>query len=275
MSEPRSHESAITIHATPDDVWRALTDADELVRWFPLDARVTPGQGGKVWISWGAPWEGEGTIAIWEPGRRLRIDQGLVGLTVDYFIEGKGGGGGGETVLRVVTSGFEKLANWEDEWDGTKRGWRFELEGLRHYLQHHRGARRQVAWITTSVAVSAAAGWSALLGNGGFFREGSVDGLKAGARYRLVSVTGDAIERVVHINEPPRDFSGTVAALGNGLIRFTMDHTGMQVWLSAWGRSQSEIRELEARWAAKLAELLPDAGVRGRGRLEAAGAAGR
>jgi hypothetical protein len=194
------------------------------------------------------------------------VDQGLVGLTVDYIIEGRGG----ETVLRVVTSGFERLANWEDEWDGTRRGWRFELEALRHYLQHHRGVRRHVAWVTTSVAVSAATGWSALLGKGGLFGAGALDGAEAGGRYKLVALTGDTLEGVVHIHEPPRDFSGTVTSLANGLVRFTMDHTGMQVWLSAWGVDEAVVRSLEARWAAKLAELLPAAGVRGRGRLEAA-----
>ncbi len=268
MSQSKSHESTITLKATVDDVWRALTDAEELMRWFPLDARVNPGPGGKIWISWGAPWEGEGTIAVWEPSRRLKVEGGLVGLTVDYIIEGKGG----ETVLRVVTSGFEKIANWEDEWDGTKRGWRFELDSLRHYLQHHRGVRRRVAWVTTSVAVSTGVAWAAVLGKGGLVGEGSLDGLTAGDRYRLVAATGDTLEGVVHINEPPRDFSGTVASLGNGLVRFTVDHTGLQVWLAAWGHSESEIRKLEARWAGKLAELLPEAGVRGRGKLEAIGA---
>ncbi len=268
MNEPRSHESAITLHASPDDVWRALTDADELMRWFPLDARVAPGAGGRFWMSWGPPWDSDGTISVWEPGRRLKVDGGLVGLTVDYIIEGRGG----ETVLRVVTSGFEKIANWEDEWDGTRRGWRFELLGLEHYLRHHRGVRRHVAWVTTSVAVSAAAGWSALVGEGGLFGQGALDGAKAGARYQLTSLTGETLDGVVHLNDPPRDFSGTVASLANGLMRFTMDHTGLQLWLSAWGCSEHEIRELETRWAAKLAEILPGAGVRGRGKLEAVGA---
>lgn len=33
-------------------VWRALTEAEELTRWFPLQARVTPGEGGEIWMSW-------------------------------------------------------------------------------------------------------------------------------------------------------------------------------------------------------------------------------
>ena len=42
----RSFSMSIDIDATPEEVWRALTDAGELMRWFPLQARVTPGKGG-------------------------------------------------------------------------------------------------------------------------------------------------------------------------------------------------------------------------------------
>ena len=33
MKPPRTFTAAIDINATPDEVWRALTDAGELVRW--------------------------------------------------------------------------------------------------------------------------------------------------------------------------------------------------------------------------------------------------
>jgi uncharacterized protein YndB with AHSA1/START domain len=46
---------SIDINATPENVWRALTGAGELMRWFPLQARVTPGTGGqtgvRVWLT--------------------------------------------------------------------------------------------------------------------------------------------------------------------------------------------------------------------------------
>lgn len=47
------------IAAEPDEVWQALTDARELTRWFPVEARVEPGLGGSIWLSWG---EGAGAI---------------------------------------------------------------------------------------------------------------------------------------------------------------------------------------------------------------------
>jgi uncharacterized protein YndB with AHSA1/START domain len=57
MTEPKPAEEAkkerrvereIEINAVVEDVWKALTDANELARWFPLEARVTPGVGGKI-----------------------------------------------------------------------------------------------------------------------------------------------------------------------------------------------------------------------------------
>ena len=41
-------KAEIDVTAPASEVWKALTNADELRRWFPLEARVMPGVGGKV-----------------------------------------------------------------------------------------------------------------------------------------------------------------------------------------------------------------------------------
>jgi uncharacterized protein YndB with AHSA1/START domain len=38
--------------ASPAEVWQALTEPAELTKWFPLEARVTPGERGKIFVSW-------------------------------------------------------------------------------------------------------------------------------------------------------------------------------------------------------------------------------
>jgi hypothetical protein len=43
-------------------------------------------------------------------------------------------------VLRVVHAGFGIGAEWDEEYDGTVRGWRYKLRGLRHYLSRHGGS---------------------------------------------------------------------------------------------------------------------------------------
>lgn len=42
----RRVETEIEIDAEIGEVWKALTDENELKRWWPLDARVVQGSGG-------------------------------------------------------------------------------------------------------------------------------------------------------------------------------------------------------------------------------------
>ena len=76
----RSFSMSIDIDATPEEVWRALTDAGELMRWFPLQARVTPGKGGSVFWGWDEHWAWESQIDAWEPERRLQPCREPAGL---------------------------------------------------------------------------------------------------------------------------------------------------------------------------------------------------
>src|SRR5437868_15481875 len=69
----RSIEKTIEIAAPVEAVWKALTDAEELIRWFPLDARVKPGANGSVWFSWKNEYEFEMPVATWEPNQRLQL----------------------------------------------------------------------------------------------------------------------------------------------------------------------------------------------------------
>ena len=117
----RSLEVETFILASPSAVWLALTDPAELVRWFALEARVDPGSGGRLWLSWGEPIVSDSRIEIWEPGHRLRTAEvrplgaklqpqvaGAIERTVDYWIEPRPGG----TSFRIVHSGFPCGEQW-------------------------------------------------------------------------------------------------------------------------------------------------------------------
>ena len=65
-------EREIMLNAPVEAVWKALTDPNELAKWFALSARVTPGRGGKIFLSWGPDCEGEAEIIAWEPNKNLR-----------------------------------------------------------------------------------------------------------------------------------------------------------------------------------------------------------
>jgi len=101
----RSVTRSIEIAAPIDAVWRALTDAAELTRWFPLDAKVRPGEGGSISMSWADGDTSEGRIEIWESGKRLQylgIEGPWGGIVTDYQLEsaqGKNGAAGSD--LRI------------------------------------------------------------------------------------------------------------------------------------------------------------------------------
>jgi len=73
----RTLHKEIELTASVEEVWKALTDPRELVNWFPLAARVTPGVGGRLFLSWGPHCEGESPIVAWEPGKRFAVQHKL------------------------------------------------------------------------------------------------------------------------------------------------------------------------------------------------------
>lgn len=256
--ETRSFEMQMEINAPVEAVWKALTDAHELTQWFPLNAKVKPGVGGNIWSSWGPPFEGESPIQIWEPNRHLRTGWPTWGdakpdpehqrIAVDYHLEGRGG----QTILRLVHSGFGKDAKWDKEYDGISRGWAFELRGLRHYLENHRGKDRRVIWgrMNTDLPVPEAIG--RVIGPTGQVLRGTIEGLKEGDRYRLELVGMDrVIEGKVATHIAPRNFSGTVTKLNNAFFRSELEACGpdgkeqIWVWFSTYGVPSDECDKLE------------------------------
>ncbi len=169
--ETRAVEREIEIEAPVAAVWKAITDAEELTRWFPLDAGVTPGVGGSIWMTWT---EGKGQavpIEIWEPERHLRTGApagAAPQIATDFYLEGRGGG----TVLRVVSSGFGVEDEWDELYAAWARGWDFELRGLRHYMERHLGERRLVAVANTPYTCSDDEAWARVVQAEGWFGPG-------------------------------------------------------------------------------------------------------
>ncbi|HEX4620296.1 MAG TPA: SRPBCC domain-containing protein, partial [Myxococcaceae bacterium] len=140
MSKTRNLEKTVQLRVERKAVWKALTEGEEIARWFAPEARSTPGKDGKIVISWGPGMEAESPISIWEPERRLQTlpserGAGHIPMTIDYFLEGEGG----STTLRLVHSGFAVGAEWEEEYDAHERGWSIFMLNLKHYLERHGG----------------------------------------------------------------------------------------------------------------------------------------
>jgi uncharacterized protein YndB with AHSA1/START domain len=252
----RSHQHVLEIFAPPADVWNAITAAEELVRWFPLAASTVPGEGGEIVYRWGEL-VGRCRILAWDPPRHLATSwmEALGGaspaatpLAVDWFLEGQGG----RTTLRLVHSGFGPGARWEKEFDGTQRGWTFELQALKHYLEHQRGRERRATWARRAVDCAPAEVWRRFTSPGPVFARIDLAALGPGDAYRFERADGEELHGRVLVNHAPFEFAGTFESHGGGMLRFgfedCMGRPEAHLWLAAWGRSAEEFARLEQGW---------------------------
>jgi len=245
----------ITIAAPVAAVWKALTDADELTRWFPPRARVEPGESGHLWRGWQSGEEIEERILRWEPNVHLQT-VGLVGawkdIVTDYHLTTTGG----RTVLRVVSSGFGLDADWDMLYDAFGGGWDFELRGLRHYLEHHAGVPRLVVFARGSRALSAAESWRRLMAPGGWIGQSGLTSAAERTRYEVRLADGRRLSGEVYLWQPPSQFAASVAELNTAYLRVDtrcLGDTGTPlIWLSTYGVPAETVREIERDWQASL-----------------------
>lgn len=250
MSKPKDAPTGrelrmeIEIGAPPEAVWKALTEGEELSRWFPPEARVTPGVGGKVFLSWGPGCEGEGPIHLWEPGRRFGWqEKGEQTIAVEWEIEATAGG----TRVRLVQSGFGDEDTWDDYIDALERGWAYFLHNLGHYLEHHRGKPRHMVSQRVKREGSQAETWQRLMGEHGLGLS-TARGGGAPCTLRLGEASYEA--RVV-IEREPWTFAATVPELDDALLFVEMEFGGPSwhcgIWLSTYGLAPERVAALETQ----------------------------
>jgi uncharacterized protein YndB with AHSA1/START domain len=271
----RSAETGLEIKAPVDAVWSALTEAPEIVRWFALEADVTPGAGGSVVWRWADAYRWQTRIEIWEPARRLALtynqtknsDHRDLGgpaetagheMVVDFQIASHAGG----TWLRCVHSGFGRDASWDDELEGVRRGWLAELESLRHYLEHHRGKERRSWWAFVRPSLPAIEAWRALAP-----RASTGEGLIATDTLGSIQLAVPGLEAdLMPVRlDPPGDLVARIPAWNDAMLRIWCDPqpgngSMISLFLSHYGNRIPQ--EEEAARARLLGALTSALGVR-------------
>lgn len=273
----RRIETSIELNAPVEAVWKALTDAEELTNWFPPFAEVKPGLGGHIRFAWDEKQDWTSPIGVWEPNKHLQVvwiaatppekaeqarkdgSYAPFPIAVDYYLQGKGA----TTVLRLVHSGFSTDAAWDDQYDGTIRGWAFELRGLKHYLDHHHGIRRVVVHAKRTVnELPIDEAWQRLMGPQAMLAEGDLAGRGAGDRYAIKTACGDVLEGEIRILNPPKDFCATAENFNNAFLRLRIEEASMtspdrqvNLWLSTYGLPAEQTDALQQRWRAMLYDV--------------------
>ena len=126
--------------ASPQQVWEAWADPAKLSQWFTDDARGEAKPGSTMyWIFEKFGYEIPYEVVDAMPGKLLALGgepPGRPRFLLEVSIEREGG----ETVLRLVNSGFlEGDAKWDEEYEGVSSGWEMSLGLLRYYLEQHFG----------------------------------------------------------------------------------------------------------------------------------------
>ena len=271
-SPARQFERQIEIAVDPDTVWRALTDARELTRWFPPEARVEPGPGGTIFMSWGEGMEGPSAIEAWAPGRHLRLaadhpdpskprrDDGTrptARLVRDFWIAGDAG----RTVLRLVHAGFGPDAAWDDEVGALDRGWAWFFLQLRHYLERHAGQDRAHIWMHRRVACATADAWARVVGPDGLGLGDAVSAGAPGDPYAATGAAGAGIAGTIAWLDAPTNFAGTLTDPDDALLMVEVlpayGQAMVSLFVSAWGDAAPGAEAWRTRAEHLLGRLFP------------------
>ncbi len=248
-NKTRTIERDLVIDADPATVWRTITSAEEIGRWFAPFADSVTGVGGHIDLSW---MEGESLsrchITEWNPPERLRMSWrdapgGTHELPVEITLESRGG----STFLRLVHSGFLSDASWDDEFDSHARGWTYELRSLKYYIEEHLGRDRRFTCKRYRLEGDPAVHWRELVGPSGAFGV-ALDGLAEGADFLLDLPTGELTRANLVLALKDRDFVATAAALQGGIFRLALEFfTGtpeIWVWAFSWQHSEEDLKTL-------------------------------
>jgi uncharacterized protein YndB with AHSA1/START domain len=219
----RDIELSVELDATPEEVFRAVTEGTEIAKWIAPEARVTPPDGekkGTIWISWGEGMGVEHEIDVFDPPKRLRHpssqnSETKAHLYAEWSVEARGGG---KTTLRLVHSGFSAGADWDHEYDSHKRGWTLMLQNLRHYFARHRHEPAVHLPFMANVESPRLPIWKALLGAFGF--SGSP---KVGDAFRFTAPDGVVLTGVVDLVTDTRDLALVVRERDDALLRFNLE----------------------------------------------------
>lgn len=255
----RRQEHEVVIDAPIESVWKAITDAEELTRWFVEEAKVEPGVGGTIEISWGGDEKGRSRIEAWEPNQKLRVVLTPFTATQDpstrivdeYTMERRDG----KTVLRLVSSGIPDSPDWDGFYNGTDSGWASFFRTLQHYLEHHRGKPRATITVVGKLSGSLEDAWSRLTGPGGL----GFDPV-AGQPFSTRTASGDPLHGCVVFAKAPALLDLSIRELDEAFLAHSMSCAGPDPYvysvLSVYGKSPAEVEAIRAKWQTWLTPLL-------------------
>jgi uncharacterized protein YndB with AHSA1/START domain len=160
MGKPYEFRHAITVDATPAQIWDAIATGPGISAWFIGRTDI---DGDRVRTTFGDDWIPTGTITTRDEPHHFAhrsdtTDDGRF-IAYDYLIEARDGGA---TTLHAVTSGFLPGDDWDTEYEAMGHGLALFHATLAEHLRHFPG-RTPTTTTTVGPPVSDwPAAWKAL-----------------------------------------------------------------------------------------------------------------
>jgi len=123
----------IAMSPTPNRIFRALTEPDQLNAWFTQDAKVNLRVGGNYSNRDGD----KGRFIDIIPNERLRFTWDNPSYGTDSIVEILLKKVRRRTVVTLIHSGFKKREDFE-EYASKTSGWNWALENLKAHLEHRK-----------------------------------------------------------------------------------------------------------------------------------------
>lgn len=143
MGQERVIKNSVTIKKQVAAVFQALTDPDEIAKWFADDANVDPREGGRFELLDEGFWS-KGRVLKLEENKRLSFtwalpEEGVMGPTrVEYMLEPRGQA----TQLSVMHSGFGSGPEWENVYRDFEAQWPANLGLLKKFVETRKATRK-------------------------------------------------------------------------------------------------------------------------------------
>ena len=149
LEPDRSSRHSVGIHASPAEVFQALTDPGLLSRWFVSEASIELRPGGAYrWVfgeetsvSGPDPLIAAGEFVSIVPHELLRLHAVVEEVETDLEFRLDAWRDG--TVLTVTHAGFPGEEDWDDTFRLIDQGWASEIQVLKLYLEKARGMVRR------------------------------------------------------------------------------------------------------------------------------------
>lgn len=231
----KRQQLSVDIEATPEAVWKALTEGPGLASWFAPIAQVEGrGVGAKVTFAWSEQMKWTTNVDGWDEGRMVRwLDHGVTGegtaLAAEFTVESVGG----KVRVTLVQSGFGAAEGWDDFFDGTEVGWTYFLRHLRIWLERHAGRMRHMIDSRFPVKIGRAAAWRALFVEPGTLLRVAATALTEGGEVPL-QLEELATPAVIELAIEGRALALRLPQLGDALLFLEFGMGAEEFHVGAW-----------------------------------------